>query len=621
MSDWAPSAQDFRDKRLGQVLILALVAFGASAAYKLSQGAWSVAIYQLLELACLLMCCLLFRRGRHADAVCLMLWSLTLVVSYLVWTHQGLRDPGMLVLAGVLVLAGTLGSGRLVLALVAFMVLLVGALVWAPAPTSWRYTLVPAGKGIGVDVALTLCVIGAVSWLTSADLVRALRRSEEETRKAKAFNARLEYLAHFDELTGLANRAAMRLRFEQAAALAERNRGRVALLYLDLDHFKHINDAMGHPIGDELLKAMAQRFQSVVRRSDPVGRLGGDEFLVLLTDVGDHDALADVALKLLRQIEAAEPVNGLDMAVTASMGIAVFPQDGQDFDSLLKKADIAMYRAKESGRNTFCFCDAHTNASVVEHVQMVSGIKQALAKGEFVLHYQPQLRLGDGSVIGAEALIRWRHPDLGMVPPLKFIPVAEKSGQIVEIGAWVLKEACAQAAKWRELGLGEVVVSVNVSPVQFRRGDIEAAVMAALDASGLPARLLELELTESLFIEDSNGLSESLKRLKGLGVSFSIDDFGTGYSNLGYLRRFEVERLKIDRSFVSRLAEDAHDEAIVRAIIQMAQGLGLRTIAEGVEDQPTMERLSAMGCEQGQGYHWSRPVPPEDFERYASRSA
>jgi EAL domain-containing protein (putative c-di-GMP-specific phosphodiesterase class I) len=209
---------------------------------------------------------------------------------------------------------------------------------------------------------------------------------------------------------------------------------------------------------------------------------------------------------------------------------------------------------------------------------------------------------------------------LGLVPPLKFIPVAEKSGQIVEIGAWVLKEACAQAAKWRELGLGEVVVSVNVSPVQFRRGDIEAAVVAALQDSGLPAHLLELELTESLFIEDSSGLSESLKRLRAMGVSFSIDDFGTGYSNLGYLRRFDVERLKIDRSFVSRLAEDAHDEAIVRAIIQMAQGLGLRTIAEGVEDQPTMERLSAMGCEQGQGYHWSRPVPPEDFERFASRS-
>jgi diguanylate cyclase (GGDEF)-like protein len=616
----ARAAQRFRDDRLTQVLILALLAFGLSAAYKAWVGAWEVASYQVLELACLTLCWWLLKRGRSLDSVALLLWSLTLVVCYLVWTHQGLRDPGMLVLAGILVLAGMLGSGRLVLALVGFMVAVVIGLVVAAAQGWHLVSPRPPSLGTGLDVALTLAVIGAVSWLTAHDLVKALQRSEEETRKAKAFNARLEYLAHFDELTGLANRAAMRLRFEQAASLAQRNRGRVALLYLDLDHFKHINDAMGHPIGDDLLKAMALRFQSVVRRSDTVGRLGGDEFLVLLTDVGDHDALADVAIKLLRQIEAAEPVNGLDMAVTASMGIAVFPQDGQDFDSLLKKADIAMYRAKESGRNTFRFCDAHTNASVVEHVQMVSGIKQALAKGEFVLHYQPQLRLGDGSVIGAEALIRWRHPDLGLVPPLKFIPVAEKSGQIVEIGAWVLKEACAQAAKWRELGLGEVVVSVNVSPVQFRRGDIEAAVVAALQDSGLPAHLLELELTESLFIEDSSGLSESLKRLRAMGVSFSIDDFGTGYSNLGYLRRFDVERLKIDRSFVSRLAEDAHDEAIVRAIIQMAQGLGLRTIAEGVEDQPTMERLSAMGCEQGQGYHWSRPVPPEDFERFASRS-
>jgi diguanylate cyclase (GGDEF)-like protein len=611
----------FRQRRLTQLLVLTLVGLGLSAGYKVWVGAALVASFELLAIGCLLLCSLLLMRGRVMDATTLMLWSLTLVISYLIWIHQGLRDPGMLALPGILVFAGMLGSLRLLLALLTFMALLVVAMVSGQVH-GW-HAVQPLGVGFaqGLDAVLILSVIAFASWLTSHDLVGALNRLKDENARAKQFNERLEYLAHFDELTGLANRAAMRLRFDQAASIAERNGASVALMYLDLDHFKNINDALGHPIGDDLLKAMASRFQSVVRKSDTVGRLGGDEFLILVTDVNSNDALAEVALKVLRQIETAESIHGLDMSVTASMGVAVYPIDGRDFDSLLKKADIAMYRAKDAGRNTFCFCDAQTNASVLEHVQMVSGIRQALARDEFVLHYQPQLRLGDGCVIGAEALIRWRHPEQGMVAPMKFIPVAEKSGQIVEIGDWVLQEACRQAAQWRASGLGDVVVSVNVSPVQFRRGDIEASVLRALETSGLPASMLELELTESLFIEDSSGLSDSLKRLRQMGVSFSIDDFGTGYSNLGYLRRFEVERLKIDRSFVSRLAKDSHDEAIVRAIIQMAHGLGLSTIAEGVEDESTLERLSAMGCEQGQGYHWSRPVPPDDFARYASRAA
>jgi diguanylate cyclase (GGDEF)-like protein len=612
----------YQRHRLSQFLVVAMAAFSVSALHKLWVGEWQIALAQVVELLCLLLCWIMVRRDRSLrSASALMLWSLTLMVCLLVWMHQGLQDPGMVALAAILVFAGMLGSVRLLLGLAVFMVSVVIMLTVGKHLGWYTPDLPRLLWGTGMDLVLVLVVVGLASGLMAKDLHAMMDRLKAENSRALAFNARLEYLAHFDELTGLANRAAMRQRFEQAAALAERHGSKLALLYLDLDHFKQINDAMGHPAGDALLKALAERLKSAVRRADTVGRLGGDEFLFLLTDVTSNDDLADVAFKLLRHIEAADTVKGLDIGldvgVTASVGIAVYPQDGLDFDSLLKKADIAMYRAKEEGRNGFSFCDAHINTSVVEHVQLVAGMRQALQKQEFILHYQPQIQFGDGALIGAEALIRWRHPERGLMPPMKFIPVAEKSGQIVEIGAWVLQEACKQAAAWREAGLGDITISVNVSPVQFRRGSIETAVMQALDESGLPARLLELELTESLFIEDSSGLSDSLHRLRLLGVSFSIDDFGTGYSNLGYLRRFEVQRLKIDRSFISRLASNPHDAAIVKAIIQMARSLGLLTIAEGVEDPDMLEILTQMGCDQGQGFYWSRPIPAPDLMRLA----
>jgi EAL domain-containing protein (putative c-di-GMP-specific phosphodiesterase class I) len=277
---------------------------------------------------------------------------------------------------------------------------------------------------------------------------------------------------------------------------------------------------------------------------------------------------------------------------------------------------MAMYRAKEAGRNAFRFFDADMNSAVVEHLHLISGMRAAPSRDEFMLHYQPQFDLRSGRIIGAEALIRWRHPELGLIPPAKFIPVAEKTGLIIEIGEWVIREACRQAAIWRKTGLGELMVSVNLSPVQFRRDNVERLVLNALDETGLPPGGLELELTESLLIEDSTHLTDMLRRLRQLGVSFSIDDFGTGYSNLGYLKRFEVERLKIDQSFVRRLTEDPHDEAIVRAISQMANSLGLMTVAEGVETEATLLRLQQLGCDRGQGYYWSPALAPDDFARF-----
>jgi EAL domain-containing protein (putative c-di-GMP-specific phosphodiesterase class I) len=311
----------------------------------------------------------------------------------------------------------------------------------------------------------------------------------------------------------------------------------------------------------------------------------------------------------------------MEVSTTGSLGIAMFPKDGSDIDSLLKHADLAMYRAKDAGRNAFRFFDAEMNNSVVEHLQLTTGIRQALRNGEFQLYYQPQFELSTGRIVGAEALLRWRHETLGFIPPAKFIPVAEHSGLIHDLGAWVLTQACRQTKRWQTEGLNNLVIAVNVSPVQFRRDDIEREVATALADSGLAPSFIELELTESLLLADSAHLSGVLKRLRGMGIQFSIDDFGTGYSNLGYLSRFDVERLKIDQSFVRRMLENPSDEGIVRAIIEMAHCLKLQVVAEGIEDAPTLERLTALGCEFGQGYHWSPALPADDFAQYCRNYA
>ena len=291
----------------------------------------------------------------------------------------------------------------------------------------------------------------------------------------------------------------------------------------------------------------------------------------------------------------------------------MYPDDGADFDELLKKADIAMYGAKAAGRNAIRFFADDMKSSVLEDVHLLSGMRTALARGEFMLHYQPQFHLASGRIVGAEALLRWRHPELGMVPPSRFIALAEQSGLIIQIGAWVLNEACRQMQLWRAMGLADLTIAVNVSPLQFQRDVIEADIVNALDASGLPASALELELTESLLIQGSNKISALLHRLRGRGVSFSIDDFGVGYSNLGYLKRFDVSRLKIDQSFIRRLTEDKHDEAIVKAIIQMTTSLQLVAIAEGVESESALARLVELGCHEGQGLYWAPAMPPGEF--------
>ena len=439
-----------------------------------------------------------------------------------------------------------------------------------------------------------------------------LERAEAERR--------IEFIAFHDSLTGLPNRQLAVDRLQQAIAFAERERAQVALLFLDLDNFKGINDSLGHDIGDTLLKEVTVRLGRCLRSTDTLSRQGGDEFLIILADVRDSESIAHVADHLLEQLKAPFEIEHRQLVSTVSIGIAVFPDDGRDFGTLLRKADTAMYHAKASGRNTYRFYMEQMNTNADERLKIRNWVAQALEHDQFVLHYQPQIDLATGATVGAEALIRLQHPLEGLVPPGRFIPVAEDSGLIIPIGEWVLRQACRQAAAWRAAGWPDLVVAVNLSAVQFKRHDLEKTILDALAEAGLPPENLELELTESLLIENAEHVLAMIKQLKAHGLRFSIDDFGTGYSSLAYLKRFSVDRLKIDQSFIHDLLADPEDAAIVRAIIQMSRTLGVATIAEGVEDDATRILLREMGCVEAQGYWFGRPLPPESFSEYLSAS-
>ncbi len=434
-------------------------------------------------------------------------------------------------------------------------------------------------------------------------------------------DAQIKFLAYHDALTELPNRQLAKDHFEMAISFADRANSKMGVLFVDLDNFKAINDTLGHSIGDSLLKVAAKRLDKCVRDTDTLSRQGGDEFLILLADIHDPDAITPIAQKILKQFAVPFEVDGQQLSTSLSIGIAVYPDDGKDFDTLLKKADMAMYQAKEAGRNTYRFFTEQMNVNTLENLRMLNSLRQALESTEFFLHYQPQIDLATGAVIGAEALIRWNHPELGMVPPGNFIPLAEESGLIVQIGDWVLLEACRQTAAWHVAGLPKLVIAVNISAVQFKHHNLENSVLQALVDSGLDPTYLELELTESILIRETEVVLALVRRLKSLGVKLSIDDFGTGYSSLSYLKRFNVDKLKIDQSFIRNMAEDPNDAAIVRAIIQMANALNLKTIAEGVEDEHSLTLLRLHHCDEAQGYYFAKPMPADQFVQYVTQQS
>ncbi len=434
----------------------------------------------------------------------------------------------------------------------------------------------------------------------------------------KTAEAQIQFLSNHDSLTGLANRHQFRDRVDFALSLNERSQTPLALLSIDIDHFKLLNESLGHFTGDAVLHELASRLKSCVPDPSLLSRPGGDEFLLALADARDTEELTRIILQILEKTAQPVKIGGQSLNLSCSIGVAIFPEDGKDFETLLKNADAAMYHAKDAGRNTYRFFTQHMNDMVNEQMRIAHSLPAALENREFVLHYQPQFDLKGGQLIGAEALVRWNHPTEGLIPPGRFIPVAEQSGFILKLGEWVMQEACEQAIAWQEAGLPPVLMAVNLSALQFRRGDIVAQVDRILQQTGLAPELLELEITESVLMHDSESMLQQIQRLKDIGVALAIDDFGTGYSSLTYLKKFKVDRLKIDQSFVRDMATDPDDAAIVSAVIQMAHALNLRTIAEGVENRELLRLLETYQCQEVQGYYFAKPMPAADFFEFAT---
>jgi diguanylate cyclase (GGDEF)-like protein/PAS domain S-box-containing protein len=419
-------------------------------------------------------------------------------------------------------------------------------------------------------------------------------------------------LAYYDALTGLPNRILLRDRLSKALATARRHKHKVALLFLDLDRFKIINDSLGHSIGDLLLKEVADRLSRCARDQDTVARLGGDEFLIVLTYVNDINDVAVAAERFMDVMTAEFVIQGHVLNISCSVGVSMCPEHGVDDETLIKNADAAMYSAKEGGRNNFQIFTAAMNAQAVQRLSLEKALRQALARNELSLVYQPQMDIASGKITGLEALLRWQHPELGLVPPSEFIPVAENSGLIIPIGEWVLRTACLQARKWQDEGFTALSVAVNVSAVQFRQGDFSKTVQSVLADTGLDAQYLELELTESVLLSNAEAMFSILQQLVAMGLRLAIDDFGTGYSSLSYLKRFPVGKLKIDRSFIRDVALDPDDAAITTAIISMGKTLNLKVIAEGVENEAQMSFLRTHQCDAIQGYYFSKPLAVAD---------
>ena len=428
----------------------------------------------------------------------------------------------------------------------------------------------------------------------------------------EAAEKQLEFLAHHDVLTRLPNRLLLRDRFDQAVAQAERDHTGVAVLFLDLDNFKQVNDTLGHNYGDRLLVSVVERLRSCLRDTDTISRQGGDEFVVVLPHLHDLAIIAGIAHNIVEAFGNPFEIESYSVNTTFSIGVSVYPDDGREFDTLLKNADTALYQAKDSGRDTYRFFAEKMNLDAQEQLHLQGQLRNAIKNQEFLLHYQPQIDIGSGRIIGAEALVRWQHPERGLIPPGKFIPLAERSGHVIQMGEWVLNEACRQAQIWHESGQ-PLVMAVNLSALQFKRGNLLETVANALKRSGLPANMLELELTESILLQDVDVAIKTLHSLKEMGVKLSIDDFGTGYSSLSYLKRLAVNKLKIDQSFVRDLVEEADSAAIVRAIIQLGHTLQLTVIAEGVETDAQLAYLQNYGCDEAQGYLFSRPIPATEF--------
>jgi len=474
------------------------------------------------------------------------------------------------------------------------------------------------------DHALALLAVkaGAQDFLFKGKLDRELLiRSMQYSIERKRYQEQLEHQANYDVLTGLPNRNLLQDRLKRAV-FAQRDARPIAVVFIDLDHFKFINDSLGHTQGDKLLAIIAERLASIVREGDTVARLGGDEFVLVLNDQNKEDVIFRAMQRVLNKVSEPMTIDGQELYITCSAGVSLYPADAPDVETLLKNADVAMYRAKEHGRNNFQFYTPEMNDLANERLALEHSLRRALERNELLLHYQPKVNLETGMIVGAEALLRWQHPEWGLIAPERFIPIAEETGLIVQIGAWVIRTACNQARLWQDAGLPSVVMSVNLSARQFRQESFVKVVTQILHETGLKPEQLEMELTESMLMHNANAAISILAGLKSIGVRLSLDDFGTGYSSLSYLSRLPIDTLKIDRSFVQHIGDqDECDNGILaQAIISLGHSLNLTVIAEGVETGEQLQFLKAHQCDEVQGFYFCKPTVAGEFAKMLAES-
>ncbi len=594
-------------KRLKQIVWICLLAVVCGCVFS---GPISSAI--LLSTALGLICTLVLLQQRKIRfAINTLLWLLTLMICSLISVNLGIFDLMLLGYPLVLAYAAMYSGRRFYLLLFGFILLFCSSLALATLYGWIEFRQPLPTLNTFITLNLLLLVSGVTMRLIARDTKDVLLQLKQENERVVTSQLEIQRLAQHDPLTGLVNRSQCEQGFQRA--VAARSQQSVALLFIDLDNFKPINDALGHQAGDEVLQKLALLLQQQLSEQDVLSRFGGDEFVVILSQWQDQAELEHRIRSLLQSCQQEFLVQQHKVQLSASIGVTLSPADGTDFHLLCKKADTAMYQAKKMGRNRFCWYHSEMEQQQLDKFNLMMRLRVAVKQQLFTVAYQPTYDLKTNSISGAEALLRWTDTELGPISPDVFIPLAEETGLIQELGLFVLQRACAQAVLWQKLGV-ELGIAVNISAMQFKQADLPKVVTQVLTETGLPPHLLELELTESVLIDDTALVKQQIDQLAALGVRFAIDDFGTGYSNLGYLSQFRLSSLKIDRSFVARIRQNDKDLALVNGIIQLASSLGLHTVAEGVEDNQSLLLLQQAGCSCAQGYLWSKAVSPEEFE-------
>jgi diguanylate cyclase (GGDEF)-like protein len=594
-------------RRYRLMQICAATAFGLMAMLVLARGI-TFAIFGA-GLGFLIIALAFAFKHRVLTSAYILLGSLATMLFALALTGAGVFDLAILGYPTLLIFAAILGGVGLFLSVLVFVIAQCFFITWLTLQgfvtpnipiLSWSHLLF---------ILIIFVVTGFSVYILVHDIKRLMLSLQVENAKVQQSRAEIQHLAHHDTLTNLPNRFYGEELFSQSLIACKEKQQNLAVLFIDLDNFKPVNDALGHAAGDQLLEQLTQGLSEILKPDQHLIRFGGDEFLLLAPFKDDRSQLDVLAEKLMQRCASEFEVLQNQVVISASLGIACAPKDGKDFKQLCRRADLAMYQAKKDGRNTFHYYDESLDKASDDKFKLLQLLRPALCEGQFKLYYQPMVTLSSGEITTVEALLRWPQPDGSMIGPDQFIPLAESSGLINELGRWVLQQACLYCAEQRLKGFLNLRVAVNLSVIQFKDGRLQNIVETALNEAGLPPEALELELTESLLIDETDQIQEQLNALSALGTTIAIDDFGTGYSNLGYLRNFNATKLKIDRSFVTSMCVVEDDESLVKAIINMAASLGLETVAEGIEDEETLKKLTALGCDIGQGYHWSKPIP------------